>query len=31
MAGSTFAAHNIFAYIFHIQHMAIIQIATAKC
>lgn len=27
MAGSTYAAHNIFAYIFHTQHMAIIQIA----
>lgn len=31
MAGSTYAARNIFAYIFHTQHMAVIQIARAKC
>lgn len=30
-AGSTYAARNIFAYIFHTQHMAVIQIARAKC
>lgn len=30
-AGSAYAAHDIFAYIFHTQHMAIIQIAAAKC
>lgn len=31
MAPSTYAAHRIFAYIFHTHHMAIIEIARAQC